>query len=104
MGLDFQVPDRREWSLYVALGIVTVVAQIWMTDAYAKANPVVVSFVAYIGVFFNALWGYMIFDETLTGLTILGGIGIIGGSMYLTKLKHDKIAQRASVTVRRQEN
>lgn len=104
MGLDFQVPNRREWSLYVALGIVTVVAQIWMTDAYAKANPVVVSFVAYIGVFFNALWGYMIFDETLTGLTILGGIGIIGGSMYLTKLKHDKIAQRASVTVRRQEN
>ena len=58
-----------------------------MTDAYATANPVVVSFVSYIGVFFNALWGFVIFQEMLTLLTVAGGILIIGGSMYLTKLK-----------------
>jgi drug/metabolite transporter (DMT)-like permease len=75
-----------------------------MTMAYAAANPVVVSFVAYISVFFNALWGYVIFDEVLTILTIAGGIGIIGGSMYLTKLKNDRIAQKASVTVRKAKN
>ena len=100
MGFDFQMPNGREWLLYIALGIITVVAQIWMTDAYAYGNPVVVSFVAYIAVVFNALWGFVFFDEVLTVMTIMGGICIVGGSMYLTKLKHDRIRNRTIVTVR----
>lgn len=88
---SFQIPNGREWLLYIAMAIVTVLAQVWMTDAYASANAVVVSFVAYIAVFFNALWGYLVFGEVLTLLTVLGGICIVGGSMYLTKLKHDRL-------------
>ena len=45
----------------------------------------------------TALWGFVIFQEMLTLLTVAGGILIIGGSMYLTKLKHDKIAEMAAV-------
>ncbi len=101
MGLDFQMPTGWEWFLYAVLGIITVVAQIWMTDAYAYGNPVVVSFVAYIAVFFNALWGYLLFDEMLTAMTIAGGLCIVGGSMYLTKLKHDRIASRLASTARK---
>lgn len=103
MGFDIKIPTPYEWALIAAMGIVTVIAQVWMTEAYAHANPVVVSFVAYIGVFFNALWGFVIFDEMLTLLTVVGGICIIGGSMYLTKLKHDNIALKSSVTVRKRE-
>lgn len=95
MGLDFQMPNAREWVLYLAMAVVTVLAQVWMTDAYASANAVVVSFVAYIAVFFNALWGYLVFGELLTTLTVLGGVCIVGGSMYLTKLKHDRLKQAA---------
>ena len=46
---DFVVPTGTDWLLYLALGILSVLAQIWMTNAYASANPVVVSFVTYIG-------------------------------------------------------
>lgn len=91
MGRDFIWPNMHEWLLVLGMGIITVLAQIWMTNSYAFGNPVIVTFVAYIGVFFNAVWGYVIFDEMLTKLTILGGIFIIGGTMYLTKLKYDKI-------------
>lgn len=101
MGFDYQAPTSYEWVLFGILGIITVMAQIWMTMAYASANPVVVSFVGYISVFFNALWGYIVFDEMLTLITIAGGICIIGGSMYLTKLKNDRIAKAKSVTVRK---
>ena len=45
---DFVVPTGTDWLLYLALGILSVLAQIWMTNAYASANPVVVSFVTYI--------------------------------------------------------
>lgn len=100
-GSGFVMPQGREWLFYAALGVLSVIAQIWMTDAYATANPVIVSFVSYIGVFFNALWGFVIFDEMLTALTLAGGLLIIGGSMYLTKLKHDRIASMAEVKERK---
>ena len=100
LGGSFLVPDLQEWGWYIALGVITVIAQIWMTDAYAMANPVVVSFVSYIGVFFIFLWGFVIFQEMLTLLTVAGGVLIIGGSMYLTKLKHDRIAEMAEIRER----
>lgn len=97
---DFVVPAGTDWLLYLALGVLSVLAQIWMTNAYATANPVVVSFVTYIGVFFNAVWGFVLFDEALAAMTVAGGALIIGGSMYLTKLKHDKIAEMAKTRIR----
>ena len=33
-------------------------------------------------------------------MTVFGGALIIGGSMYLTKLKHDKIAEMAKTRTR----
>ncbi len=103
MGDDFKMPESREWLMYAALGIITVIAQILMTDAYAYANPVIVSFVAYIAVVFNAMWGFLIFGEILTLMTVAGGLCIIGGSMYLTKLKHDAMGRKTSVIVRRRK-
>ena len=97
----FVMPAHGDWIYYGGLALFSVIAQIWMTNAYATANPVVVSFVSYIGVFFNALWGFVIFGEILTGLTVAGGVLIIGGSMYLTKLKHDKIAEMAKMQERK---
>ena len=99
----FVMPAHGDWIYYGGLALFSVIAQIWMTNAYATANPVVVSFVSYIGVFFNALWGFVIFGEILTGLTVAGGVLIVGGSMYLTKLKHDKIAEMAKRQERKQK-
>ena len=71
-------------------------AQIWMTRSYMYGNAVIVSFVAYIAVFFNSLWGFIFFDEVMTSMTLIGGILIIGGSMYLTKMKHERLKSKAA--------
>jgi drug/metabolite transporter (DMT)-like permease len=94
MGRDFRMPDMTEWGFCIALGIFSVLGQIWITRSYMYGNAVVVSFVAYIAVFFNSLWGYVFYGEIMTAMTLTGGILIIGGSMYLTKLKHDRISAR----------
>ena len=60
----FVMPAHGDWIYYGGLALFSVIAQIWMTNAYATANPVVVSFVSYIGVFFNALWGFVIFAKS----------------------------------------
>lgn len=94
MGRDFRMPDMTEWGFCIALGIFSVLGQIWITRSYMYGNAVVVSFVAYIAVFFNSLWGYVFYGEIMTAMTLTGGLLIIGGSMYLTKLKHDRISAR----------
>ena len=94
MGRDFRMPDMTEWGFCIALGIFSVLGQIWITRSYIYGNAVVVSFVAYIAVFFNSLWGYVFYGEIMTAMTLTGGVLIIGGSMYLTKLKHDRISAR----------
>lgn len=94
MGRDFRMPDMMEWGFCIALGIFSVLGQIWITRSYMYGNAVVVSFVAYIAVFFNSLWGYVFYGEIMTAMTLTGGVLIIGGSMYLTKLKHDRISAR----------
>ncbi len=94
MGRDFRMPDMTEWGFCIALGIFSVLGQIWITRSYMYGNAVVVSFVAYIAVFFNSLWGYVFYSEIMTAMTLTGGVLIIGGSMYLTKLKHDRISAR----------
>ena len=94
MGRDFRMPDMTEWGFCIALGVFSVLGQIWITRSYMYGNAVVVSFVAYIAVFFNSLWGYVFYGEIMTAMTLTGGVLIIGGSMYLTKLKHDRISAR----------
>jgi putative membrane protein len=96
MGADFHWPDFHEWIFCLILGINSVLAQIWMTRSYMYGNAVIVSFVAYIAVFFNSLWGFIFFDEVMTSMTLIGGILIIGGSMYLTKMKHERLKSKAA--------
>jgi drug/metabolite transporter (DMT)-like permease len=100
MGTDYVNPVGVQWLMIIGMGIITVVAQVWMTNAYAWGDPIIVSFVQYAGVFFNALWGYLVFGEILSALSIVGGLSIIGGSMYLSHLKHQRVKNMSTVRER----
>lgn len=100
MGTDYVPPDTTQWIIIVFMGLITVAAQVWMTNAYAWADPIIVSFVQYSAVFFNALWGFVFFGEILSALSVAGGALIIGGSMYLSKMKRERINQMKSVKSR----
>ncbi len=92
MGRDYIWPHGIEWIYILSMGLTSVLAQIWMTNAYAWADPIIVSFVQYVSVFFNVFWGFIVFNEIMTMLSIVGGIFIIGGSIYLSKLKRADIS------------
>jgi drug/metabolite transporter (DMT)-like permease len=100
MGNNYIWPQGIEWVYILAMGVISVLAQVWMTNAYAWADPIVVSFVQYTSVFFNALWGFFVFGELMTALSIAGGIFIIGGSMYLSKVKRDRVNNMRDVKER----
>lgn len=86
---NFTWPGRFEGSVLLCLGLVTVVAQTLMTLGYKYGDPVIVTFAAYVAVIFDMTFGYVLFDETVGILSLFGGVLIIGGTMYLTRLKEN---------------
>ena len=79
-----KMPTTYEAVLLVAVGITSLLAQEFMTKGFEYANQVLVSFIMYMGIFLNALWGYVFFGEIMSLLSLIGGIFIIAGSLYLT--------------------
>ena len=84
---NFVVPTVREFVLLFILGVVSLLAQIFLTGAFGNTNAVIVEVVRYIGILFNATWGLILFGESLSVYSILGGILIIGASIALSRQK-----------------
>lgn len=93
----FTYPNVNESILLIGIGTVSLLAQALMTQSYGCANAVLVSFVFYLEVFFNVLWGYFLFNEAMYGLSIAGGVLVIGGSVYLTIMKNADKKQRQTL-------
>lgn len=85
---NYRFPTNYEAILLLGIGITSLLAQAFMTQAYRLANQILVSFIMYLGVFLNAIWGYVFFNEIMNILSIIGGIFIIGSSLYLTTTKN----------------
>ena len=85
---NYRFPTNYETILLLGIGITSLLAQAFMTQAYGLANQILVSFIMYLGVFLNAIWGYIFFNEIMNILSIIGGIFIIGSSSYLTTTKN----------------
>lgn len=84
---DAKMPNSYEAVLLLAVGITSLLAQEFMTKGFEYANQVLVSFIMYMGIFLNAFWGYVFFGEIMTLLSLIGGIFIIAGSLYLTMMR-----------------
>lgn len=85
---NYRLPTDYEAILLLGIGITSLLAQAFMTQAYGLANQILVSFIMYLGVFLNAIWGYVFFNEIMNTLSIIGGFFIIGSSLYLTITKN----------------
>ena len=95
MWKDFVIPNTREFILLIMLSVVSLLAQLFLTSAFSHENAAVVSVVRYIGVFFNAMWGFVIWGEVLTTYSLIG-CGIIIGSSILLSREVDKFKKQAS--------
>lgn len=83
----FIIPTVEEFALLFILGVVSLLAQIFLTGAFGNTNAVIVEVVRYIGIFFNTAWGIILFKESLTMYSIIGGILIVGASIILSRQK-----------------
>lgn len=84
---DFIFPDTKELFILIIIGIISFIAQIFLTGAFSHQKAVIVEFVRYIGIFINGLWGFIIFKEVITIRSILGGVIIIVSTILLSKVQ-----------------
>lgn len=86
---EWVMPAGIQWSYVLAIGAITVFAQFFLTGAFITTNAVVAQFLQYVGVFFNAFWGWAAFGESMTAATICAGIAMFLSSVMLAKLKEE---------------
>ncbi|MBX3022812.1 MAG: DMT family transporter [Bdellovibrionales bacterium] len=76
-------PKLSDWPLIVAIGLLTQVAQLYLTRGYQLDKASKVAPIGNIGVLYAVLFGVVMFGETLP-LTTLAGMTIILASVLLT--------------------
>ncbi len=69
---QWQTPGINEWLLLIAIGVLTQVAQYYMTLAYQLETAAKVMVFNYAGLLWGALLGWAIFNEELSPIQILG--------------------------------
>lgn len=85
---DFVVPATlREWGLLLAIGVVSLLGQVFLTRAFSHESATIVAVTRYIGIVFNAGWGWLFWSEVPDGLTIAGGVLIVVACIALSRLK-----------------
>ncbi|MDQ0901274.1 DMT family transporter [Paenibacillus sp. V4I7] len=86
---EFVSPNAMEWFYLICIGVVSLLAQIFLTKAFTHENAVVVEIVRYIGIAFNAFWGFAFWMEIPDIFSIVGTILIVAGCVAMTKVKKE---------------
>ena len=80
-------PVGMEWLLLIAVGILTQIAQVYMTKAYQSSEVNTVAPLKYIGVIFALAWDILLFDFVPNGTMFLGIAIVIGGVLMNLQYK-----------------
>ena len=82
------MPYRLDWLILVAIGILTQIAQFFMTKSYQQEALNKVSIVGYVGIIYSLFFGYFIFDESFNMLTYAGmALVLLGVILNITSKK-----------------
>ena len=87
MWSDFVIPSLTDSFYLLAIGVVSLVGQLVLTKAFSHENAVVVEIVRYIGIVYNAIWGFLFWAEIPDLLTVTGGVLVVAGCILLSRRK-----------------
>ncbi|MES9990951.1 MAG: DMT family transporter [Candidatus Thiodiazotropha sp.] len=71
---SWQQPTPAEWGWLALIGLLGTLGQLMLTRGYAIAAAASVSPMTYASVLFGAAYGYLFWEETLTGQFVLGAL------------------------------
>ncbi|MFN7249976.1 MAG: DMT family transporter [Anaerobacillus sp.] len=85
MWKNFVIPSFVDLLYLIGIALISLLGLVVLTTALTHENVIVVEVVRYIGIFFNAIWGFLFWLEVPDVLTVFGGVLIIGACIALSK-------------------
>ncbi len=83
--IDWKMPSGWDWMYLFLIGILTQIAQLYMTKAYQLEEAARVASVSYIGIIYALGFGFIFFDETFNLYVSLGiGLMLLGVVLNVT--------------------
>lgn len=74
-------------ALLLAVGLSATAAQLLLTRAYATGRPLVNASLQYLGIVFSVLYGVVLFDDAVTGMSLAGMTLIVAAGLAATLLR-----------------
>jgi len=84
-------PVGTDWIYLLLLGIITQVAQIYMTKGIQSDKAGNIMTYKYVGVLFAFGYGYLFFGETYSLLSILGILLLLSGVLLNVVFKYKEV-------------
>ena len=82
LGPGWVTPNLNELGLLVLIGVLTQIAQYFLTRAYQSEMANKVAAVSNLGVIYALAVGYFLFSETYSVLTIVGMLMVVSGVIF----------------------
>ncbi|WP_286755692.1 DMT family transporter [Roseivirga sp. UBA838] len=93
--LHWVQPEGIEWLLLLGVGVLTQIAQYFLTVAYQSEELSKVSNINFIGIIYALGFGFFLFDETFNVLTYLGMTAVMAGVVLNVIFKSKKKSHEA---------
>ena len=84
-------PQGLDWVYILALGVVTQVAQVFMTKGIQSDSAGNIMTYKYVGVLFAFIYGYFIFKETYSLLSVIGIFLLLSGVILNAVFKNKQV-------------
>ena len=89
-------PEGIEWLLLIGVGVLTQIAQYFMTKSYQSEELAKVANINFIGIIYAIGFGYVLFDESFNFMTYLGMtavmIGVVFNVLYKNRKKNEAVS------------
>ena len=88
--LNWVMPVGEEWLILLLIGVLTQIAQYFMTKSYQSEELAKVANINFIGIIYALGFGYVLFDETFNMMTYLGMTAVLIGVVLNVIFKNKK--------------
>ena len=87
MPIVWHSPSQQELGLMLTLGLVSLSAQFCITHAYRFAPVFVVAPIEYLVILWAIFYGWLLFSQLPSMLTLLGALVVVGSGIYIVTLE-----------------
>ena len=95
---NWVMPQGEEWFILIGIGILTQLAQYYMTKSYQSEDLSKVANINFIGIIYALGFGYVFFDETFNFLTYMGMTCVMLGVVMNVIYKNRKERENEAVS------